>query len=72
VPKVINRDSLEEESFSFSNNSLEYPQYTRPEVFTYKSKSAKLKKLKVPKVLLSGNHQEIAKWRQERFNKLTR
>ncbi|MCF7906687.1 tRNA (guanosine(37)-N1)-methyltransferase TrmD [Patescibacteria group bacterium] len=72
VPKVINEDSLKEESFSLSKNCLEYPQYTRPEVFTYKSKSAKLKKLKVPKVLLSGNHQEIAKWKQERFNKLTR
>jgi len=41
----------------------EYPQYTRPEVFTYKTKSAKIKKLKVPKVLLSGNHKKIAEWR---------
>ena len=40
----------------------EYPQYTRPEVFTYKTKSAKIKKLKVPKVLLSGNHKKIAEW----------
>jgi tRNA (guanine37-N1)-methyltransferase len=67
VPGVINSKSLKEESFSFSEECLEYPQYTRPEVFTYKNKSAKLKKLKVPKVLLSGNHQEIARWRQEKL-----
>jgi len=75
VPGVISKKSLKEESFSFSGEDLEYPQYTRPEVFTCKSKSAKLKKLKVPKILLSGNHQEIAKWRREGLkglNKLTR
>jgi tRNA (guanine-N1)-methyltransferase len=35
---------------------LEYPQYTRPRVF---------RSLEVPEVLLSGNHQEIARWRRE-------
>ncbi len=61
VPRVLGKAaSLEEESFSQFDSktkefNVEYPQYTRPEVF---------KKLKVPKVLLSGNHAEIAKWRQ--------
>ncbi|MDR1016022.1 MAG: tRNA (guanosine(37)-N1)-methyltransferase TrmD [Coriobacteriales bacterium] len=41
---------------SFSTGLLEYPQYTRP---------AELRGLKVPDVLLSGNHAEIAKWRRE-------
>ncbi len=41
---------------SFSDSLLEYPQYTRPPVF---------KGLKVPEVLLSGNHAEIARWRRE-------
>ncbi len=40
---------------SFSDGLLEYPQYTRPEEF---------KGLKVPDVLLSGNHKEIEKWRK--------
>ena len=39
-------------------SSLEYPHYTRPEVVTWKGK-----KYRVPKVLLSGNHKEIEKWR---------
>ena len=54
VDGVLSEDSIKEESFS--NNLLEYPQYTRPEVFNGK---------KVPEVLTSGNHKEINKWRQE-------
>lgn len=55
VPGVVGkRESLEEESFSES--LLEYPHYTRPEVF---------RGMRVPKVLLSGNHVQIKKWRQE-------
>lgn len=42
---------------SFSDGLLEYPQYTRP---------ADFRGLKVPEVLLSGNHQEIARWRRRR------
>ena len=42
---------------SFSTNLLEYPQYTRP---------AEYRGLKVPEVLLNGNHKEIAKWRPPR------
>ncbi len=54
VDGVISQDSLSEESFS--NGLLEYPQYTRPQVF---------KGVKVPDVLLSGNHGEVDKWRKE-------
>jgi tRNA (guanine37-N1)-methyltransferase len=48
---------------TFSNGFLEAPQYTRP---------ADLRGWKVPKVLLSGNHAEIAKWRREQAIKRTR
>ncbi|MEI7498073.1 MAG: tRNA (guanosine(37)-N1)-methyltransferase TrmD [Candidatus Falkowbacteria bacterium] len=53
-----NAQSAVQESHSMPG-MLEYPQYTRPEIFEYKSK-----KQRVPKVLLSGNHAEIDKWRQ--------
>ena len=56
VPNVISKESLNEESFQ-ADGSLEYPQYTRPEVFSIKEKS-----WKVPKILLSGNHKKIADW----------
>lgn len=48
---------------SFSEGLLEHPQYTRPDVFERK---------KVPEVLLSGNHQQIAKWRKEESIKKTK
>ncbi len=54
VDGVINKESIEEESFT--NGLLEYPQYTRPEEFLGK---------KVPDVLLSGHHANIKKWREE-------
>jgi tRNA (guanine37-N1)-methyltransferase len=55
IPGVLGGEqSAEIESYSEGDN-LEYPQYTRPEDF---------RGLKVPEVLLSGNHGEIAKWRK--------
>ncbi len=60
VPGVLKEGSLEEESFS--NGLLEYPQYTRPQIF---------EGLAVPDVLLSGNHQEIAKFRHSESLKKT-
>ncbi|MDR0290145.1 MAG: tRNA (guanosine(37)-N1)-methyltransferase TrmD, partial [Treponema sp.] len=54
VDRVITPESLEEESFS--NGLLEYPQYTRPEIFDT---------MKVPDVLLSGHHENIRRWRLE-------
>ncbi|NQT57995.1 MAG: tRNA (guanosine(37)-N1)-methyltransferase TrmD [Bacteroidetes bacterium] len=52
IEGVINEESLKEESFS--NGLLEYPHYTRPSDYCG---------MKVPDILLSGNHSEIAKWR---------
>lgn len=55
LPGVLGgENSAEIESFS-DDKTLEYPQYTRPENF---------KGMKVPKVLLSGHHAEVDKWRQ--------
>jgi len=61
VDGVITKESVEEESFS--NGLLEYPQYTRPEVFLNK---------KVPEILLSGHHENIKKWREEESLKITK
>ena len=52
VDGVISHESLKEESYC--DGLLEYPQYTHPEEW---------KGMKVPPVLLSGNHEEIRKWR---------
>lgn len=52
IPGVINEESLVSESFN--NNLLDYPQYTKP---------AEYRGLKVPDVLLSGNHQKIREYR---------
>lgn len=60
VEGVINEESLKEESFS--NGLLEYPQYTHPQEY---------RGLKVPDVLLSGNHAEIDKWREKKAREIT-
>ena len=58
VPGVLGQsESILEESFS--DDLLEYPQYTRPKVWT----DTQHKKHHVPDVLLSGHHEEIKKWR---------
>ena len=54
IDGVLKDDSTKEESFS--EGLLEYPQYTRPEIFNGKQ---------VPEVLLSGHHENIDKWRRE-------
>lgn len=56
VPGVLNNE-LSHEIETFYDNLLEYPQYTRPEVWKDK---------KVPDVLLSGHHGNIEKWRREK------
>ena len=53
IDGIINKESIEEESFS--NGLLEYPQYTRPEIFENE---------KVPDVLISGHHKNIEDWRK--------
>ena len=62
LPGVLDKEEASKiESFSSEDNDgrevIEYPQYTRPENFMG---------LEVPKVLLSGNHKEIEKWRKEK------
>ena len=61
VEGVLSEDSTKEESFS--NNLLEYPQYTRPEEFRGR---------KVPEVLISGHHENIKKWREEKSLEVTK
>ena len=60
VEGVLKGDSVKEESFS--QGLLEYPQYTRPEVFENE---------KVPEILLSGHHENIEKWRKEKSLQVT-
>ena len=55
VPGVLNNDDSASDE-SFEGNTLEYPQYTRPEEFMGK---------RVPDVLLSGHHANIERWRRE-------
>jgi tRNA (guanine37-N1)-methyltransferase len=63
IPGVLGgENSAAIESFS-DGETLEYPQYTRPEDF---------KGMKVPEVLLSGNHAAIEKWRQENSRKVNK
>ena len=60
VDGVLTGESIKEESFS--QGLLEYPQYTRQEVF---------EGVKVPEVLLSGHHENINKWRKEQSLHIT-
>ncbi len=55
IPNVLSKSEATFEE-SFEKDTLEYPQYTRPEVFEGES---------VPLILRSGNHLKIAKWREE-------
>lgn len=58
LPGVLGGEtSAEIESFQDDDVSIEFPQYTRPEIF---------RSVRVPDVLLSGHHAQIAKWRAER------
>ena len=63
IDGVINKESIQEESFSNEENLLEYPQYTRPEEFHG---------VKVPEILLSGHHENIEKWRKEKSLEITK
>ena len=62
VPGVLNNDDSAVDE-SFSENMLEYPQYTRPEIWEGEA---------VPEVLLSGHHKNIEKWRREKALENTR
>jgi len=62
LPGALGDDTSSHEE-SFSHRSLEYPHYTRP---------ADFRGMKVPEVLLSGNHAQIAKWRAEQASARTK
>lgn len=71
IPGVLGKDeSADNESFAVDSNKqvlLEYPQYTKPEVLEVNGK-----KLRVPKVLLTGHHANVAAWRKEESIKRTK
>lgn len=62
LPNVLSNDnsSIDE---SFGNFLLEYPQYTRPEIY---------EGMKVPEILLSGDHEKVAKWKLEQSINITK
>ena len=62
VPGVLNKSESHEDE-SFSDGLLEYPQYTRPEIFEGES---------VPSVLISGHHENIRKWRRLKSLEITK
>jgi tRNA (guanine37-N1)-methyltransferase len=62
VPGVLGNDEATREE-SFTGGRLEYPQYTRPRVF---------RGWDVPEVLISGDHKEIARWRNEQSERRTK
>ena len=62
LPGVLGGDGATDEE-SFTDSLLEYPHYTRPPEF---------RGMKVPEILLSGNHAEIARWRREQAEERTR
>jgi len=59
LPGILEEEVIQKESFS--EETLEHPQYTRPEVFN---------NWKVPEVLISGNHKEIENWKKENSKKI--
>jgi len=63
IPNVLGKPEFLKERMVKGGGFIEYPEYTRPEVF----EPEKGKKWKVPKVLLSGHQKNIGEWRQERW-----
>ena len=61
VPGVIGKSELLKERITKKKGFIEYPQYTRPEVF----EPQKGARWRVPKVLLSGDHKKIEQWRKK-------
>ena len=70
VPGVLGKDDSADKE-SFTERMLEFPQYTKPEVLEVKV-NGKVKKMPVPKVLLSGHHLNVEKWRAEESLKRTK
>ena len=61
IPGVLGKPQLLKERITKEKGFIEYPQYTRPDIFSPK----KGKKWRVPKVLLSGHHKKIEEWRRK-------
>ena len=61
LPNVLGAEDATEDE-SFNDDRLEYPQYTRPEIF---------RGLRVPDILLTGDHAAIARWREEQSHRRT-
>lgn len=61
IPGVLGKKELLKERVTKDKGFIEYPQYTRPEIF----EPEKGVKWRVPKVLLSGNHKKIKEWREK-------
>jgi len=61
IPKVIGKPELLKERITKDKGFIEYPQYTRPEIFSPNKKVF----WKIPKILLSGNHKKIEDWRKK-------
>jgi tRNA (guanine37-N1)-methyltransferase len=62
IPGVLGDEASPDEE-SFAAGLLEYPQFTRPQIFEERA---------IPEVLTQGNHKEIAKWRKAEAERLTR
>ena len=60
LPGVLGNEASSQDESHIKSGILEYPQYTKPEVFKIKGQE-----YRVPQVLLSGNHQAIAEWRNK-------
>jgi len=81
-PGILGKfESTNKESFSpvakthgreYSKPMLEYPQYTKPEIFRAKGIGLRAKAMRVPKVLLTGHHKNINDWRQKEALKRTK
>jgi len=66
---VGHKNALDEETFSKGDDYIEYPQYTRPEKVKMQMANGKWQMVRVPKILLSGNHQKIKEWRNKHSKK---
>ncbi|MBM3250799.1 MAG: tRNA (guanosine(37)-N1)-methyltransferase TrmD [Candidatus Nealsonbacteria bacterium] len=72
IPGVLGKPELLKERITKEKGFIEYPQYTRPEIFCLtpdvgkKTSGVKGRCWRVPKVLISGNHKEIEEWRRKR------
>ena len=62
IPNVLGKPAFLNERLTASGGFKEYPQYTRPEIFSTKDKQV----WKVPKVLASGDHKKITSWKEKR------